>query len=820
MQHQWMFCLLFLFIIILPIRAQISVKIGGIFSTIEEKNEFEEAVRQSNSKASNVQLIPISDVIHPNNSLHSTNKVCNVINGGVVAIIGPSSSSLSMHVKSISQTIGIPFISISNRYARGTSITFYPPIEHLSEGLVRFVDLMKWTYFSIVYDDDVSLAKNLIVEGHRRHWRVHMTNMRLSRELETLRGIKEAGEMNIILDVKSENIHRILATAQKLGMISSGYTFIITQYVEMPNDFRLGGAAIIFISGGTSFNLISNAVSHLHMAMQNATEDLFDGLPITCDSEKIWQNGIRLINVLKSSQKHSIGFNITHVGEKTDTVIAKWTKNEVEILPIIHRVFPWLREPIRLVITTVLNEPYTMLRESADNLEGNDRYEGFAIELIDEIAQILHFKYTIHLVKDRAYGVKNHRGEWNGMIGEVIRGEADVAIADLTITSKRQEAIDFTLPFLYSGISILFRKPTLFVAPSLKFLRPFSHVIWMYILFAFIFLSLLIFVVGRISPYEWYTRYPCKKHEHNDFSLTNSFWFLTQMLIHQEGWDVRPKSIATRFLSICWYFFGLIMVAAYTANLAAFLTVEKVVYPIESAEDLSLQTEIKYGCVATGSTRSFFSNSDIPTYARLWRGMSSDESNFVWSNREGRERVSRGGYAFFMESLSIDYIASRNCNLTQIGGLLDSKAYGLVVSKDSPFREPLNRAILRLKESGMIHTLYHKWWHEQRGGGACHQWDRYGSAVNELSMANLIDAFYVLIIGACIAFVIFLWEILQNWCNKVQEHTIRKRRDVIKDSSQPEAVEMLEKPSTSKSDERGNSQETQTGKKVSFMKED
>lgn len=66
------------------------------------------------------------------------------------------------------------------------------------------------------------------------------------------------------------------------------------------------------------------------------------------------------------------------------------------------------------------------------------------------------------------------------------------------------------------------------------------------------------------------------------------------------------RSAATRTAAGIWYFFTLIMISSYTANLAAFLTIEKVVYPIESAKDLARQTKIKYGCLASGSTKAFF----------------------------------------------------------------------------------------------------------------------------------------------------------------------------------------------------------------------
>lgn len=48
------------------------------------------------------------------------------------------------------------------------------------------------------------------------------------------------------------------------------------------------------------------------------------------------------------------------------------------------------------------------------------------------------------------------------------------------------------------------------------------------------------------------------------------------------------------------------MISSYTANLAAFLTVERMITPIENAEDLASQTEISYGTLESGSTMTFF----------------------------------------------------------------------------------------------------------------------------------------------------------------------------------------------------------------------
>lgn len=69
-----------------------------------------------------------------------------------------------------------------------------------------------------------------------------------------------------------------------------------------------------------------------------------------------------------------------------------------------------------------------------------------------------------------------------------------------------------------------------------------------------------------------------------------------------------------------WWFFALIMLASYTANLAAFLTKEQMDVSIEGAEDLAKQNKIKYGAVLGGSTLSFFK---VRRKSNSWRYISN-----------------------------------------------------------------------------------------------------------------------------------------------------------------------------------------------------
>ena len=66
------------------------------------------------------------------------------------------------------------------------------------------------------------------------------------------------------------------------------------------------------------------------------------------------------------------------------------------------------------------------------------------------------------------------------------------------------------------------------------------------------------------------------------------------------------RSLSGRIVGSVWWFFTLILISSYTANLAAFLTVERMVTPIKSVDDLAKQTEVEYGTREGGSSKEFF----------------------------------------------------------------------------------------------------------------------------------------------------------------------------------------------------------------------
>jgi len=63
-----------------------------------------------------------------------------------------------------------------------------------------------------------------------------------------------------------------------------------------------------------------------------------------------------------------------------------------------------------------------MMKEDAAFLTGNDKFEGYLADILRQVAFSLGFDYEIFLSTDGKYGEQNVDGQWNGIIGEVVRG--------------------------------------------------------------------------------------------------------------------------------------------------------------------------------------------------------------------------------------------------------------------------------------------------------------------------------------------------------------------------------------------------------------
>ncbi|XP_051521209.1 glutamate receptor ionotropic, kainate 4-like isoform X1 [Myxocyprinus asiaticus] len=744
--------------------------------------------------------------------------MCQIMSKGVVAVLGPSASPASNSI--ISNICGekeVPYVKVAPedilkvQFPRFTTLDLRPTNTDISmavAGLLTFFNSS--TSCLICAQADCLLNLEVLLRQFLISKETLSVRMLDDSQDPTplLKEIRDDKTATIIVDANVTMSHIILERASELGMLSVYYTYILTSLEFSLLQLDDLADQRVNIVGFSVFNrthpFFKDFVLSLNRSWQeNCDHAPFAGTPLSsalmfdavhtvvaavqelnrsqnvgatqlsCKSSKIWEHGTSLMNYLRmvelegltghiefnsKGQRSNYALRILQNSRDGLRQIGQWHS---ELGLSMERKLPSLNVTdtlfnTTLTITTILENPYVMLRTNHQELEGNDRYEGFCVDMLKELADILKFKYRIRLVGDGVYGVPGANGTWTGMVGELISRKADLAVAALTITAEREKVIDFSKPFMTLGISIMYRMHIGRRPGYFSFLDPFSPGVWLFMLLAYLAVSCVLFLVARLTPYEWYNPHPCLKGRCslliNQYSLGNSFWFPVGGFM-QQGSTIAPRALSTRCVSGVWWAFTLIIISSYTANLAAFLTVQRMEVPIESVDDLADQTAIEYGTMHGGSTMTFFQNSRYQTYQRMWNFMYSKQpSVFVKSTEEGIARVLNSNYAYLLESTMNEYYRQRNCNLTQIGGLLDTKGYGIGMPLGSVYRDEFDMAILKLQEENRLEILKRIWW----DGGKCPKEEN--QRAKGLGMENIGGIFVVLVCGLLVAIFMAVLE--------------------------------------------------------------
>uniref|UniRef100_A0A8C6TVC4 Glutamate receptor n=1 Tax=Neogobius melanostomus TaxID=47308 RepID=A0A8C6TVC4_9GOBI len=602
---------------------------------------------------------------------HTTDTMCQILPKGVVSVIGPASSPASgSTVSHICGEKEIPHVKIGPEetpklpYLRFASVSLYPSNEDLSRAVSAVLRSLSFPTASLICAKAECLLRLEELVRHFLISRETLSVRMLDESLDPTPQLKEIRDdkvATIIIDANASLSYAILRKAKELGMTSAFYKYILTtmdfpllRLDEVVDDhsnivgfsllnsshplqqefsgslrlsWREGCAQSQGPGPSISSALMFDAVHVVVGAVRELNRSQEIGVkPLSCSSPLIWQHGTSLMNYLRMVEHDGLTGHIefNSKGQRTNYTlkilekhrgghreIGTWFSNDTLVMnstSLDLNASETLANKT-LTVTTILESPYVMRRSRYQELSGNDRYEGFCVDMLRELSDILRFSFRIRLVDDGQYGAPEPNGSWTGMVGELINRKADLAVAGFTITSEREKVIDFSKPFMTLGISILYRvnlgrKPGYF-----SFLDPFSPAVWLFMLLAYLAVSCVLFLAARLSPYEWYNPHPCARQRQdvlvNQYSLGNSLWFPVGGFM-QQGSEIMPRALSTRCVSGVWWAFTLIIISSYTANLAAFLTVQRMEVPIESADDLADQTNIQYGTIHGGSTMTFF----------------------------------------------------------------------------------------------------------------------------------------------------------------------------------------------------------------------
>lgn len=112
--------------------------------------------------------------------------------------------------------------------------------------------------------------------------------------------------------------------------------------------------------------------------------------------------------------------------------------------------------------------------------------QGYCIDLMEKIAQILDFDYEIYVISTEiAFSDYNENGKWNGVLGEIAYRRADIGLPLWYVTSERDAVVDYTTPLTdLTGLSILMKREVK-SRNLFKFVKVLEWKVWLCILVAF-----------------------------------------------------------------------------------------------------------------------------------------------------------------------------------------------------------------------------------------------------------------------------------------------------------------------------------------------
>ncbi|XP_055364503.1 glutamate receptor, ionotropic, N-methyl D-aspartate 2B, genome duplicate b isoform X2 [Betta splendens] len=387
--------------------------------------------------------------------------------------------------------------------------------------------------------------------------------------------------------------------------------------------------------------------------------------------------------------------------------------------------------------------------------------KGFCIDILKKIAKTVKFTYDLYLVTNGKHG-KKVNGTWNGMVGEVVLKNAHMAVGSLTINEERSEVIDFSVPFIETGISVMVSRSNGTVSPS-AFLEPFSADVWVMMFVMLLIVSAVaVFVFEYFSPVG-YNRCLADGREPGgpSFTIGKAVWLLWGLVFNNSVPVQNPKGTTSKIMVSVWAFFAVIFLASYTANLAAFMIQEEYVDQVSGLSDKKFQNPnefsppFRFGTVPNGSTERNIRNNyrDMHSYMTSFHQKSVDEA--LYSLKTGKLD------AFIYDAAVLNYKAGRDegCKLVTIGSgkVFASTGYGIAIQKDSGWKRGVDLAILMLFGDGEMEELEALWL-----TGICHN-EKNEVMSSQLDVDNMAGVFYMLGAAMVLSLITFICEHLFYW---------------------------------------------------------
>ena len=273
-------------------------------------------------------------------------------------------------------------------------------------------------------------------------------------------------------------------------------------------------------------------------------------------------------------------------------------------------------------------------------------------------------------------------------------GDIDVLLGPLAMTEQREKLVDFTHPVVHSGLQIAVPRE-----PDGRLLTALNNLI------SWELVSILAGVIGTIvltGHLLWIFE---RRHNAESFPTPyprgawEAVWWSVSTIITGGCENKVISTVTGRFIATASMIGGIVLVALLTSTLTTTMTVDQVTGTIRSPRDLFGKTvACQEGGVVVDAVEEFGGSPMLyPDLEAMVAAVSSEECDALVSESH---------------TLMLALHTSKSKDLRLIPGIFDSFDFALALPQGSTLREPLNNAILQMREAGRLDEIKERWFGE------------------------------------------------------------------------------------------------------------
>nr|XP_034889813.1 glutamate receptor 3.6-like [Populus alba] len=398
-------------------------------------------------------------------------------------------------------------------------------------------------------------------------------------------------------------------------------------------------------------------------------------------------------------------------------------------------VFPENGRQLRIAV------PNNVIYQQLVSLKGADP-SGYCIDVFQAALNSLPYPvpYKLH-----AFGDGINKPKISELLQLIEAGVYDAAVGDLAITNNRTRIVDFTQPYVESGLVVVASVQKL-NSNSLAFLRPFTPMMWLVTGIFFLVVGVVVWILEHRVNDDF--RGPPKRQ------IATIIWFSFSTLFFSQKQNT--VSSLGRFVLLIWLFVVLILNSSYTASLTSILTVEQLSSPIKGIESLVTSND------RIGFQRGSFAENYLAEEYNIARSrlvaLNSDE-DYAKALKDGPQK--EGGVAAVIDERAyIELFLAERCDFSIVGQEFSKSGWGFAFPRDSPLAVDMSAAILQLSERGELQRIHDKWL--QRS--ACSS-EGAKESINRLHLKSFWGLFLMSGVACLLALILYLIRILWKFSN-------------------------------------------------------